>query len=124
MYRDRLAHLIVFTLCITAVVIYVPILFELSEEFGFLRLLPIWVCLAVGFFVTLEWVRDRIAGKQSASPGVHNSNFPMPSVRASGWNDSLIASEASVDEAFRTTKGRRYGVLGVVREDGDELILR
>ena len=111
-------------LCIAVLAIYAPILFEFSEKIGFLRLLPVWLCLFVGFVVAQEWIEDRIAGKRSASPEVHNSNFPVPSVRASGWRDILIASEASVSEAFKAAKGRRNGIIGVVHEDGNELVLR
>jgi hypothetical protein len=103
---------------------YAPFISKAFEEIGFLRFLPIGICLIVGFVFTLRWIEDSIEGKRNASREVHNSNFPVPSVRASGWGDTLIASETSIDEAFETTKGRRDGIIGVVDEDRNQLILQ
>lgn len=124
MHRNRIAHFGSTVVSIVALVIYGPILIEISNERGFWFLLPVWGCLIVGFVATTDWIEDRLGVKQSPSIEVHNSNFPKPSVRASGWDESLIASDSSVDAAFETAKWRRYGTIGLVDKDGSEVLLR
>lgn len=124
MHRNRFAHFASAAISIAALVIYIPVLFEISGDLGLWFSLPIWGCVLVGFVQTMTWIEVRLSGKQNPSVEVHNSNFPKPSVRASTWDESLIASNSSIDEAFETAKGRRYGVIGVVSEDGSEMILR
>ena len=123
MFRNRVVRLVSLACCVPVTVIYAPVLIEVSEKLGFWFLSPVWACFIVGLVTILEWMESRLEGSRDPSPEIHNANFPVPSVRAIGWDVALLASEASVDEAFRKTKGRGHGIIGLVREDRTELVV-
>ncbi len=122
MLRNRFARFVSFACCISVTSVYVPFLVELSKNFGFWYLVPVWACFIVGMVAIFEWIESRLEVSRDPSTEVHNSNFPLPSVQASGWHANLLASEASVSEAFRKMAGRRDSTIGLVCENGTELI--
>lgn len=67
------------------------------------------------------WLGDLIRGRHRPSVAVHNALTPRQTISAVDWQNDLLASEESIDEAIRTAKlsGSFFSGLS---ESADELI--
>ncbi|MCK0127277.1 hypothetical protein [Erythrobacter sp. F6033] len=124
MMRARLARIVSSIVPAAFVVIYIPTLFEIAEIHGFWFMLPAFLLLLVGLFISGEWLEERLHRKHQADTEIHNAAFPSPSVRAGDWDAWLVATPEAIEEALNSTKGGRHPFLRAVNNGADELLIR